>query len=61
MGLFKNKVWSWLDIGLLKVGMLLLGAVIGALLSSIVLENMWMLIAIGLLCLIKPTVTYFKD
>jgi hypothetical protein len=61
MGLWKRKVWSVLDIGLLKIGVLLLGAVIGALFSGIVMENLWMLIAIGLLALIKPTVSYFKD
>ena len=61
MGLLKKKVWSVLDIGLLKIGMVLIGAVIGALFSTIVRANMWMLLAIGLLCLIKPTYSYFKD
>ncbi len=61
MGLWKRKVWSVLDIGLLKIGVLLIGAVLGALFSAIVLENMWMLLAIGLLALIKPSISYFKD
>ena len=32
-----------------------------ALFSGIVLDNMWMLLALGLLALIKPTIHFFKD
>ena len=59
--IFATKQWSALDIGLLKIGVLLIGAVAGALFSGIVLENKWMLLALGLLALIKPTIHFLKD
>jgi len=61
MPLLKKKLWSVLDIGLLKIGMLLIGVVIGALFATQVRANMWMLIALALIALIKPTFSYFKD
>jgi len=59
MKLFRKVAWRPIDIGLLKMGVLLLGMVIGALLSDFVTQNIWPFIAVGLLFLIRPTLVYF--
>ena len=60
MKLFKKIAWRPIDIILLKWGILLLGMVLGALLSDFVMQNIWVFIAIGLLLLARPTLVYFR-
>ena len=61
MKLFKEKMWRPIDIVLLKWSMLLLGMVLGALLSDFVRQNIWVFLAVGLLLLIRPLVVYLRD
>ena len=60
MKLFKKVAWRPIDIVLLKWGILLMGMVLGALLSDFVTQNIWAFIAIGLLLLVRPTLVYFR-
>ena len=60
MRLFKKVLWRPIDIGFLKIGVLLLGMVLGALLREFVLANLWAFVAIGLLLLVRPTLVYLR-
>jgi hypothetical protein len=61
MKLFKTKIWSWLDIVLLKWGVLLIGMVAGALLPDFIISHVWMILLAAFIVLIKPSIDYFKD
>lgn len=61
MKLFRKKPWRPIDLILFKWSMLLLGMVVGALLSDFVTRNIWMFLAIGLLLAIRPMIVYFRD
>ena len=60
MKLFKNKVWSWWDIGLLKWCCLLYGIIVGAYLQY-VLPYGWIILALAVIFTIRPVVAYWKD
>ncbi len=61
MKLFRKKMWRPIDIMLLKWSMLLLGMVLGALLSDFVTQNVWVFLAIGLAMLIRPIFVYLRN
>jgi len=61
MKLFRAKVWSVIDIGLLKWSCILVGMIAGAYLADFTKRNLWLIAAAALLMAIKPTVSYFRD
>ena len=61
MKLFRKKMWRPIDIMLLKWSMLLLGMVLGALLSDFVRQNVWVFLALGLAKLIRPIFVYLRN
>jgi hypothetical protein len=61
MNLFKTKVWSWLDIGLLKWSSFLFGMIIGAYLTGFVRQYVWLFLIVAILCAVRPAIAYFKD
>jgi hypothetical protein len=61
MKLFRKKMWRPIDIMLLKWSMLLLGMVLGALLSDFVRQNVWVFLALGLAMLIRPIFVYLRN
>ena len=61
MKLFRKKMWRPIDIVLLKWSMLLLGMVLGALLSDFVRQNIWVFLSIGLAALIRPIFVYLRN
>jgi hypothetical protein len=60
MNLFKKMEWRPLDLVLFKWSMILLGMVLGALLSDFVRQNIWVFLAVGLLLLLRPLVVYLR-
>ena len=61
MKLFRKKMWRPIDIVLLKWSMLLLGMVLGALLSDFVRQNIWVFLSLGLAALIRPIFVYLRN
>jgi hypothetical protein len=61
MKLFKDKMYSVLDIGLIKWSCILFGMVLGAYLADFVLGYLWLFIVIALLLAIKPIISYFME
>lgn len=61
MKLFRAKVWSVTDIGLLKLSCILVGMVAGAYLTDFTKRYAWVILAAALLAGIKPTVAYFRN
>ncbi len=61
MRLLRNKVWSWLDVALLKWSCLLLGMVMGAYLADVVRSYWWVLLLLAIVFAIRPALTYFRD
>lgn len=61
MKLFKKKAWRPIDLVLFKWSMILLGMVLGALLSDFVRQNIWVFLAVGLLLLLRPMIVYLSD
>ncbi len=61
MKLFKDKIYSVLDIGLIKWSCILFGMVFGAYLADFVLGYIWLFIIVALLLAIKPIVSYFME
>jgi hypothetical protein len=61
MKLFRKKAWRPIDIVLLKWSMILLGMVLGALLSDFVKQNIWVFVAVGLLLVLRPIIVYLGD
>ena len=61
MKLWKTKVWSPLDLILLKCSCLVFGIVFGALFADFVMDHLWSLLAVAVLLAIKPAVSYFRD
>jgi hypothetical protein len=60
MKLFRNKVWSVVDIGLLKWCCILTGMIAGACLADFTRRYVWAFAAAAVLLAIKPTVSYFR-
>ena len=61
MKLLRTKIWSWFDIGLLKVCVLLIGMIVGAYFHDVVMQYVWVILIAAILLAIRPTVAYFKD
>ena len=60
MKLFRTKVWSVVDIGLLKACCILLGMIAGAYLAEFTKQHAWFIAAGAVLLGIKPTISYFR-
>jgi len=60
MLLFRTKVWSWLDIALLKWSCILAGMIAGAYLAEFTKRNLWLFAAAALLLALRPAVAYFR-
>jgi hypothetical protein len=61
MTLFKTKMWSWLDIALLKWSALFFGVVVGAYFQVFVRCYLWLFVVAALLLAIRPALHYFTD
>ena len=61
MRLFKAKVWSVIDIGLLKWCCILIGMIAGAYLADFTKRYVWVIALAVLLTGIKPTISYFRN
>lgn len=60
MSLLKTRVWSWVDIALLKWSALLVGAVIGAFFAGFVRCYVSLFVLAAVLLAIRPALHYFK-
>ncbi len=58
---FRAKVWSVLDLGLLKWCCLLLGMIAGAYLADFTRRHVWAIAVVAVLLGIKPAVSYFRN
>ena len=61
MKLFKSKVWSPIDIGLLKWCCILIGMIAGAYLADFTKRCVWFFALAALLLAIKPAVSYLRS
>ena len=61
MKLFRAKVWSVPDIGLLKWCCILVGMIAGAYLADFTRRHVWFIALAALLLGIKPAVSYFRS
>lgn len=61
MKLFKAKVWSVVDIGLLKWCCILAGMIVGAYLADFTRRHVWLFVLAAILLGIKPAVSYFRS
>jgi hypothetical protein len=61
MKLFRTKMWSVLDIGLLKWSCILFGMIIGSYRPSFVKPQVWIFTLAAILLAIKPAISYFMD
>ena len=61
MKLFKAKVWSVIDIGLLKWCCILFGMIVGAYLADFTKRYVWAIAIVALLAELKPTISYFRN
>ncbi|OPZ26679.1 MAG: hypothetical protein BWZ02_01922 [Lentisphaerae bacterium ADurb.BinA184] len=59
MKLFRAKVWSVVDIGLLKWCSLLVGLIAGAYLADYVRRYVWIIAAVAVVMAAKVMVSYF--
>jgi len=58
MTLFRSKVWSPVDIALLKWSCVFFGMVVGAYLYAFIKAYVWVFVSVAILLGIKPTVSY---
>lgn len=61
MKLFRKKVWSVVDIGLLKWCCVLIGMIAGAYLTDFTKRHVGLIALAALLLGIKPAVSYFRS
>lgn len=61
MKLLRTKIWSWSNIGQLKVSVLLLGMIVGAYFNDFVIHYVWIILIAAVLLAIRPAVAYLKD
>ncbi|MBF0482209.1 MAG: hypothetical protein HQK81_08470 [Desulfovibrionaceae bacterium] len=61
MKLFQTKIWSWVDIWLLKWSVFLFGILAGASFHDWVWEHVWLVLGLAVILAIKPAMAYFKD
>jgi len=60
MRLFRTKVWSVLDIGLLKWSCILIGMIVGSYLAAFTKRHVWIFFIAAILLAIKPATFYFR-
>ncbi len=61
MGFLKPpKVWTNVDLGLLKWCCIFFGMIIGAYLSDVVKDYLWVFIIVTVALAVKPTIYYWK-
>lgn len=61
MKLLRTKIWGWYDIGLLKWGVLLFGAIAGAYFHEFVMRHVWLILVAAVLLVIRPAIVYYKE
>jgi len=61
MKLLKTKVWTWADIGLLKLCCILIGMIGGAYLADFTKEHIVIIAIAAILLGIKPAISYFRN
>jgi hypothetical protein len=61
MGLLKTKVWSWVDIGLLKWSALLFGMILGGYFPDFTRRYVWVILVLAIVLAIKPSVSYWGN
>ncbi len=61
MKLLKNKVWTFVDIILLKWCCLIIGMILGAYLMHFTIHHLWFFVVGAVLLAIKPAISYFSD
>ena len=61
MKLFRSKVWSVVDIGLLKWCCLLSGMIAGAYLADFTKRYVWIFVVAAVVLAIKPAIAYFGE
>lgn len=61
MKLYKAKVWSVIDIGLLKWCCIVIGMIVGAYLADFIKQYVWFFAIAAVLLGIKPVISYFRD
>ncbi|MCX7591151.1 MAG: hypothetical protein N2255_05925 [Kiritimatiellae bacterium] len=59
MKLFRSKVWSVMDIGMLKGSCILFGMIAGAHLADFTKRYVWLFVIAAVLFAIKPATAYF--
>ncbi len=60
MRLFRTKVWSVLDIGLLKWSCIVIGMIVGSYLAAFTRRHVWIFVIAAMLLAIKPAISYFR-
>ena len=61
MKVFRTKVWSVLDIGLLKWSCILIGMIIGSYLAEFTKRHVRLFTIAAILLAIKPATSYFMN
>ena len=61
MRLFRTKVWSWVDIWVLKWCAFLFGMIVGAYRSDMVRQYVWIFLVIAVGLGIRASIKYFCD
>ena len=61
MSLLKTKVWSWVDIALLKWSTLLVGTVVGAFFAGFVRCYVSLFVMAAVLLAVRPAFHYFRS
>jgi hypothetical protein len=61
MKLFRTKIWTWWDIGILKWCCVLFGMFAGAYFHELLLPNVWIVLLAAVILAIRPAIVYFKD
>ena len=59
MKLFRTKVWSWVDIWVLKWCAFLFGSIVGAYRSDVVKEYVWIILFVAVALAIRAGIKYF--
>lgn len=59
MGIFKTKLWSPLDIGLLKWCCIIFGMILGAYFDNFVKQYLWIFIVLIIIFSIRPVYCYW--
>jgi hypothetical protein len=61
MKLFRTKIWSWWDIGVLKWYCILVGMIAGAFFHELVMRYVWVVLILAVIFAIRSVIVYFRD